>query len=379
MSHRKPKLGSIYRRGETWWVKFYRDGAPVRESSKSDSYADAERLLKRRQGEVVTGKLSGPAIERMRMGTLFDDLVEDYVTNRRASLVQLKSRLRTHLRPAFDQVRVAEFSTNHLKRYTAARLAKQAAPATINRELEIVERALRLGAECDPPKVARVIRVAMLSEQNARTGFLDDAGYLRLRAGLPEYLRPLLVVGYHLGNRLGELRKLTWPQVDFKNQQIRLEPGTTKNKHGRTLPIYGDMTQWLDMQKSIRDEKFPNCPWVFFSPDGKQLGEFRKTWKTACMAAGCEGLLFHDLRRSAIRNMRLSGVEESVAMKISGHRTRAVFDRYDIIGPKDIREAAGKMERRLSESLGTIAGTMAKPKAIPAADSAFAGAAKLLN
>jgi integrase len=145
--------------------------------------------------------------------------------------------------------------------------------------------------------------------------------------------------------------------MDFANNLIRLEPGTTKNKRGRTLPIYGQMREWLLMHKAIRDAKYPKCPWVFIN-EGESIGEFRKTWKTACKNAGCEGLLFHDLRRSAIRNMRLAGVEESVAMKISGHRTRAVFDRYDIVGARAIRDAAAKMERRLTESLGTISGTI---------------------
>src|ERR1017187_8705419 len=103
MSARKPKLGSIYERGGVWWIKFYRSGQPIRESSRSDSYHEAERLLKRRQGEIVTGKFSGLTIERIRMSALFDDLVEEYVQNRRASLVQLKSRLNLHLRPAFDE------------------------------------------------------------------------------------------------------------------------------------------------------------------------------------------------------------------------------------------------------------------------------------
>jgi integrase len=358
MTTRKPRLGSIYERGGIWWIKFYRNGAATRESSKSDSYQEAERLLKRRQGEIVNGKFAGLSVERIRMSALFDDLVEDYVQNKRATLIQLQSRLKLHLRPAFNNTRVSEFSTNHIKHYTAARLSDEAAPATVNRELEIVERALRLGAECDPPKVLRVIHVPMLAENNVRTGFLEDAGYIKLRDELPEYLRPLLVVGYHLGNRLGELIRLTWPQVDFKNNQIRLDPGTTKNKKGRTLPIYGQMPEWLLMQKAIRDLHYPDCPWVFFN-QGLRIGEFRMTWKTGCKKAGCPNLLFHDLRRSAIRNMRLAGVEESVAMKISGHRTRAVFDRYDIVGPRDIREAAAKMERRLSESLGTISGTIA--------------------
>jgi hypothetical protein len=191
---RKPKLGSICQRGGTWWIKFYRKGAPIRESTKSDSYQEAERLLQRRQGEVVTGKFGGLSIERIRMSALFDDLVEDYVQNKRATLPQLKSRLKLHLRPAFDDIRVSEFSTTHIKRYTASRLADEAAPATVNGELEIVERALHMGADCEPPKLLWVIHVPMLVENNARTGYLEDAGYTKLLEKLPEHLRPLLVV-----------------------------------------------------------------------------------------------------------------------------------------------------------------------------------------
>jgi integrase len=378
MGRRKPQLGSIYLRGEIYWVKYYHSGRPYRESSHSREYQEAEHLLKRRQGEIVSGKFGGIAVERIRMAELFEDLVEDYRINKRSSLTQLQSRLSNHLRPAFAFIRAADLSTNHVKRYTAARLEAGAANATVNRELEILERALRLGTQCDPPKVLRVIHIATLQEDNVRTGFLEDDGYIRLRNELPDYLKPLLVVGYHVGNRLGELLRLRWVQVDFTNGQIRLSPGTTKNKKGRTLPIYGHMREYLLMQKAVRDAEHPTCDLVFHH-EGEPIVDFRKAWASACVRAGCSGLLFHDLRRSAVRNMRLSGLEESVAMRISGHRTRAIFDRYDIVGPRDINEAGAKMERRLTRSLGTISGTTQKSKPGDTKAVADQTATRLLN
>lgn len=356
MRKRKPKLGSIYQRGAIYWIKYYRSGQPFRESSRSDSYEQAERLLKLRNGEIVTGRFAGLTPERIRLSDLFDDLVEDYRINRRASLPHMESRLKNHLRPALETVRVADFTTHLVKRYRAKRLEAGAAPATINRELEIVERSFRLAAQCDPPKVARVVHTPMLKEDNVRTGFLDDSGYVRLRQELPEYLRPLFVVAYHVGCRLGELLSMQWPQVDFNLRVITLMPGTTKNKKGRKLPIYGEMPHWLSMAKEMGEARFPTCPQVF-NHDGQPIADFRKAWASACDRAKVSGLLFHDLRRSAVRNMRLAGVPENVAMEISGHKTRSVFDRYNIISPRDLKDAAERMEKRLNAGLGTILGT----------------------
>jgi integrase len=313
-------------------------------------------LLKRRVGEVATGKFSGLAHERVTMDELFDDLVADYKVNGRKTLPHLLSRLRLHLRPAFGKVRATALNTSRLKHYMAVRLEAEAAPATVNRELEFVERALRLGAQCDPPKVVKVIRVPSLKEHNVRVGFLDDAGYLKLRDELPSYLKAIFVIGYHVGARLGELLGLRWKQVDLANSQIVLDPGTTKNEKGRTLPIYGDMKEWLLAQQAERDAKYPTCPFVF-AHGGHRITEFRKAWASACDRAGVKGLLFHDLRRSAVRNMRLAGIPENVAMQITGHKTRSIFDRYSIVGGQEIQDAAAKLEKRLKSSLDIILGT----------------------
>src|SRR5678809_496438 len=101
---------------------------------------------------------------------------------------------------------------------------------------------------------------------------------------LPEYLKPMLVVGYHIGNRLGELKALEWRQVDLHHMRITLDPGTTKNDEARTLPVYGEMAQWHDMQRSIRDARFPQCRYEYYQDDGSPVGEFKKKKKKACTA-----------------------------------------------------------------------------------------------
>jgi integrase len=350
MSSRRPKLGSIYQRGGVWWIKFYRNGQPVRESSKSDSYAEAERLLKRRQGEVVTGKFVGLQPERIRVAQLAEEVVEEYQRNKRASTDDVRSRLKCHLLPALGAIRAAELGTRHIKRYIAQRQESGAANATINRELAIIKRAFNLAAKSDPPLVARVPYVPSLDENNVRIGFLEHDAYLRLRNELPE------AIGYHVGSRLGELRGLRWAQIDLRQNRIVLNPGTTKNKEGRSLPIYGEMPYWLNMQRDLQAAQCPDCEFVFHR-DGEKIGEFYKSWRSACKRAGVAGLLFHDLRRTAVRNMIRAGISEKIAMQISGHKSRSVFDRYDIVNDRDIAEAAAKMERYL-DATGTVSGTI---------------------
>jgi hypothetical protein len=84
-----------------------------------------------------------------------------------------------------------------------------------------------------------------------------------------------------------------------------------------------------------------------FQNDGEVIGDFRKAWHNACVAAGLgrfekigegkkakkiyHGLLVHDFRRSVVRNMVQSGIPEKVAMTLSGHKTRVIFDRYHIV------------------------------------------------
>jgi Phage integrase family len=82
---------------------------------------------------------------------------------------------------------------------------------------------------------------------------------------------------------------------------------------------------------------------VFYGDQGERLYWFYRAWESACSRAGVPNLLFHDLRRSAVRNMERAGLSRKVAMSISGHKTGNVYRRYDIVAERDLADATAKL------------------------------------
>ena len=156
----------------------------------------------------------------------------------------------------------------------------------------------------------------------------------------PLWLRALLATAYTFGFRESELLNLRVNQVDLLNRSIRLNVGETKSGDGRVIKLTEDV--YLLLQACVIGKQ-PDGR-VFTRENGKPVKDFRDGWENLTEAAGLPGLLFHDLRRSAVRNMVRGGVPEVVAMKISGHKTRAVFDRYNFVSESDLDDAARKIE-----------------------------------
>ncbi len=352
--------GSLYQRGPWWWMKYYVDGAPQRESTKKTDEREARAVLRQKLVEIRQGIYSF-RLDRLRVDSLLDDLLIYYELNNPKSLDDFaKPFVEKHLRPFFGRLRVPQVTTDLLRQYQVRKRGQGLADSTVNRTMALLRRAFHLGAEATPRKVMIIPTFPMLPENNVRTGFLEHEQYRALLTELPDELKPLLVAGYHIGNRRGELLRLKWVQVDFGEMVIRLNPGTTKNEEGRVLPIYGDMVEVLSLQKQQHDLQWPRCPWVFHRC-GQPILDFRKSWDQACIRAGLEDLLFHDLRRSAVRNLTRAGVPEKVAMQITGHKTRSVFDRYNIVSERDIREAGQRAGRYLAEK-DTKTGTTVNPE-----------------
>jgi integrase len=371
-------MGSIYQRGKTYWIKYYRNGKAYRESAKSVKEADAKRLLKKREGEIANGKLPGFYFDKVRFDELAEDFIRDYEINNRKTVNRAELAI-SHLKKTFEGARVTDIVTPEIQKYIEMRIDEGAANATINRELATLKRILNLGAQQTPPKVDRVPHIPLLKENNVRKGFFEHGEYLALLDVLPSHLKPFITFAYKTGWRDTEIAGLTWNQVDLSQGIVRLETGETKNDEGRTVYLDDELKEVFQGQWENRKRSKTLTPYVFPNADGKgPIGDFRKSWNTACRDSGLgygyklsrayvekwegkhqAGPILHDFRRTAIRNMVRAGIPERVAMMISGHKTRSVFDRYNIVDNKDLQLAAQKQQAYLDSQTGTITGTVA--------------------
>jgi integrase len=197
----------------------------------------------------------------------------------------------------------------------------------------------------------------MLKEAPPRRGFFERSQFEAMRRHLSDALRLVVTFAYLTGWRIpSEVLTLTWSQVSFVEGNVRLEPGTTKNDEGRTFPLTAELRALLENQRAdteaLQRETGQIIPYVFHR-GGKPIRDFRGAWRTACKRAGVPGRIPHDFRRTAIRNMVRDGVPERVAMQLSGHRTRSVFERYNIVSPGDLDAARDKLDRAARSGIVT--------------------------
>jgi len=360
------------------WCAYYLRGKEYRESTGTAEPIKAAKFLKHRLKEVGADQIGkavfvGPQQERMKVSKLLEALEEDYKL-RGKTTPQFRAHLK-HVRNYFGTWRAAEVSAEAVDKYISERQEAGSAPATINRSTQLLAQAFKLAMERRHLSTAPQIR--HLSEKgNARQGFFADADYHALKDKLPEYLRDFVQFGYLTGWRKGEVASLRWSDVD--GDLVRLRGENSKNGEARTVTLSGDLAGLIERRKAQRTVQTKTGALMseyVFHQRGAPVGDFRKAWATACVAAGlgqfvcrrcnqavgghtceaCEseavyvGRIFHDFRRTAVRNMVRAGVPERVAMTISGHKTRSVFDRYNIVSESDLREAMVRTQAYLKQ------------------------------
>ena len=344
-------LGRIFRRGSVYWIAYYHRGKEHRESTESRKESDANRLLKRRLGEIGQGKFIGPSEEKVE----FEDLAADYLSdfrlkgNRSTEWAEVRVK---HLRGFFGFDKAIDITTDRIRKYTEARLEDGASNGTVNRDLAALSRMFSLAIQAG--RLSTRPHIPKLQEAQPRQGFLEHWEYLALRENLPSNYRDVLDFGYFCGWRRGEILSLEWRDVDMQAGVIRLRPELSKNKEGRVLPLPAPLKEVMERRAQVRSLE---CPFVFHV-EGKRIGDWRKSWRTACKKAGLPGKLFHDFRRTAVRNLVRAGVPERVAMGVTGHKTRDVFDRYDIVNESDLEKATSKLAEY-------VAGQSPTPQVIP--------------
>lgn len=345
-------MGHVFRRGRVYWIKYSVRGRVFRESAKSEAREVATNLLKVRLAEMLHRPVTTAPEE-----TNFEDLValltEDYQRNQRKSLDRAL-RCAIHLRRFFGDRRATDIQFDTAAHYVTQRLNEKAAHATVKQEIAVLGRMLTLAVRAGRLRVKP--HLPLIKVRNTRSGFFEKEELNAILDQLPAYLLPMIRFMAITGWRVGEVKGLTWNQVDMAAGVVRLEPGTTKNEEGRSFPFGASaaLKQLIATQRELttatEKQKGVRIPWVFHR-DGNQIRSFRDTWRRACRDAGYPDKLVHDLRRTAVRNLERAGISRSVAMKLTGHKTESVYRRYAIVSEGDLREAVSRLDGHSSVPL----------------------------
>jgi integrase len=199
--------------------------------------------------------------------------------------------------------------------------------------------------------------IELLDEPPPFEGFFEREQIAAVLAHLPPELAAVVEFAYITGWRVAsEVLPMQWKQVDWKADAVRLDAGTTKNRDARVVYMTGTLRRILEAQHSahLRLAKAGQIqPHVFFrmvaherggEKHPRPIGSFKRAWRLACRAAGVPGKKLHDLRRTAVRDLDRAGVSRTVAMKMVGHRTESIYNRYNITSDGDLRAAARKLD-----------------------------------
>jgi integrase len=297
-------------------------------------------------------------VDRIRYEEVADDLRRHYETTGDRNLDEADDRFKP-LRTFFTGRRVVDIDGALVSRYVEHRQGQGRVNGTINREIDVLSR--MLGPAYENKKLLRMPVLHRLKEAPPHKGFFERHQFDAVRRHLRPDLQVAVTIAHTFGWRMqSEVLALGLAQVDLAAGTIRLEPGTDKNEDGREVYLTPELHSLVaaQMDRITHFARRLNRVVPFLFPHftgryiGAQLQDFRAAWKTACQRAQVVGMLRHDFRRTAVRNMVNSGILERVAMTMTGHRTRSVFDRYHIVSPDDLKDAT----KRLA---GTIAGTVA--------------------
>ena len=332
--------GRIYHRPNTrfFWIEYWHNGKQYRESTKTTKHDDADKRLDERWLEICGKRFVGPAQERVAIPELLDDLVRHLEAKGAKAIPSQKSHLKP-VRQFFSFARAVDLVTSQIRLFIEQQRQEGKANATINRELGGLRQALNLARR--EGRINHIPYFPMLKEDNVREGFFERDEVEAVIANLPDPLNHITRFGYLTGWRKSEITPLPWTAVDRKAREIRLR--TSKNGRGRILPLEGELWELVQQRWAMREYCTPDgvtrLSDCVFHRRGRPVNDFRKSWASACKKAKVPGRLFHDLRRTAARDMIRAGVPESVAREITGHRTSSMFARYNITDDRDMRNA----------------------------------------
>jgi integrase len=331
--------------GTNWAIGYYFRGRECRESvakllgkpARSVTKEDAERCLEDRRGEIRSGRFVGPEQERILVGDIIDTYLDGMRVEGRRSLVSMETHC-LRIKEAFSKVRAVDLTTSEIQKWIGDSLRAGYARGTVKVWAAYLRAALRWAWKTE--LLTRVPHVPSLRVDNARQGFFERDEFERVVVLLPKPIDDVARFAHLTGWRKQEILGLNWAMVDRQQKVIRLP--RSKNGEGRVLPLVGELGKLIERRWSARVVGDRLVEWVFHR-HGNPVRDIKHVWQRACQEAGVPGRYLHDCRRTAARDMVAAGASPHEAMQVTGHRSLAMFERYNI---KTTREAAKALAAR---------------------------------
>jgi integrase len=333
-----------------YWISYYLPGGRKKRKVVGYSIEEARAAEGKKRGQKKEKRLFDILPESKMT---FHDLAGWYLKLEKVISLASYSIIEGYLKKfnsQFGDMIVSTMQPEDLENLIQKRKKEGYADATIDHEIgaarTMVFKAFdndKVGG--DTIKKFRKIKKLNKGNANARSRIITPAEFAAMLKAAPQHLQHILMTAYHSGMRKSEILNLTWDKVDLKKRFIYLEAADTKDKEKRSIPISGELHATL---KSIPRAIHDNHVFLY---RGKPLTDLRTGIRKACKGAGIvygrgekDGFVMHDLRHTFNTNMRKAGVPESVIMKITGHSTRAMFDRYNTVDEGDLRQAIEQMK-----------------------------------
>jgi integrase len=330
-----------------WYVLYRVDGRQVRESSKSESKMEAEKLLQKRMGEAGMGR-KPTNVKALKYEDIREAWLQEAKNRQRGTLYTTRAGTTTasglpRLDAYFKSMKVTSIDTDCLRRYIAARKKDGAADPTIRRNLVILRSMLNMARKEGKLELHQVPWFPMPQDSDAAGQYVSPEAFEKILGHLPETLHPFFQFLYATSCRIGAAKKITWAMLNEKRDVISLPGPIVKNRKPLTVVLDGPRLQPV---AAMLRKMFAKGDQPIFD-----YTNYRVAWQKACHKTGhgtrdekrrFSGLRIHDLRVSGAVNMIEAGIPEDTVMKIGGWKTRAMFSRYNVHDVTRIREAMVK-------------------------------------
>ena len=338
-------MGSIYdktdRKGRKVYYIDYRVKGVRKRERVGFGKREAQEALESRLTDIRRQKFDGIFPEP---SYTLEDICEQYLkfsktTKSPRSYERDKGVIHHHLIAFFGRTSLNEITPQEVEDYRSKRSAKEIAPGTINKEVQVLKHIVGKAVEWGKIRTNHIANVKPLKTPPGRVRYLRLEQIPELIKACPGWLCPIVLIDMNTGLRRGEILGLQKRNIDKRNRLIILE--ITKNNERKIIPMNDIVFEVINGLPTRID-----TPYLFVDEKGKPLSpdKVSMAFKRASQKAGIEDFTLHDLRHHFASYLTMSGQNQRTVQELLGHKDPKMTMRYSHLSPEHLKDAVKSLE-----------------------------------